>query len=364
MVTIAISGIIARNEWEGESNVTPESLRKSLEKANGEDVLITINSPGGSVFEGLEMYSLIKNYRGKTETRVISLAASMASIIALAGQVRSAESTASYMIHNATGIALGDYREMQRVSEFLKNVTGHLANIYTERTSIDNARILQLMADESWFFGTDLTEFGFQIVRSNTDSVQEATAKFEAHARYNEYIHSLKSEEVIDDLERVAASLEGPKSKAQEEPVNESEQKIEQNNSADAGENNMEETLMDLNELKSKHPDIYAQAVAVGVQQGIEDERDRVEAHLTLGESANAMDLAVKNIREGKSTKSESVTAAYLSAGMDAKDKADIAADNTGEIETADDEAVNKADTDAWTAQLKAGMGLQGVANG
>ena len=75
MVTIPISGIIANFELESESNVTPSSLRKSLEKANGEDILVTINSPGGGVFAGLEMFSLLKNYSGNVETRIVSLAA-------------------------------------------------------------------------------------------------------------------------------------------------------------------------------------------------------------------------------------------------------------------------------------------------
>lgn len=362
MTTIPISGIIARIEYESESNVTPQSLRKSLEKANGDDVLITINSPGGSVFEGLEMYSLIKNYRGKTETRIVSLAASMASIIALAGQVRSAESTASYMIHNASGIALGDYREMRRVADFLENTSNHLSNIYHERTGIETQRIRQLMSDETWMFGTDLAEFGFQIVRANAP-IQAESAKFEAKARYNEYLRNLKSEEVIDDLERVAASIAGPKEKVKNEIIIESKFDEEINNSADAGETNQEETLMDLNELKSKHPDIYAQAVAVGVDQGIEQERDRVEAHLTMGEAGDCMAIAVKNIREKKAL-TNAVNAEYMAAGITAKAKADIVADNQGEIETADDETVNKAETDAWASNLKAGLGVKEAANG
>ena len=75
MITIPISGIIARFEMESESNVTPATLKKSLDAANGEDVLITINSPGGSVFQGMEMFSMIRNYPGHTETRAVSLAA-------------------------------------------------------------------------------------------------------------------------------------------------------------------------------------------------------------------------------------------------------------------------------------------------
>ena len=88
MKIIRISGVIADWQMEREENVTPATLKKSLDEANGEDVLILINSPGGEVYQGLEMFSMIKNYSGHTETRPVSLAASMGSIMQGLSQVQ------------------------------------------------------------------------------------------------------------------------------------------------------------------------------------------------------------------------------------------------------------------------------------
>ena len=204
---IAISGIIANFEMENESNVTPATLSKSLEAANGEDLLITINSPGGSVFAGLEMFSLIQNYPGNTETRVVSLAASMGSVLALAGDQKSIENTAMFFIHNAQGIGIGDHRDLASESVWLKDISILIANLYGEFTTISTDEALAFMDDDSHFFGSALELLGFKVV-SGSGEPNESTAKVNARMKSQEARAKMTDEKYSDDIEQAAASID------------------------------------------------------------------------------------------------------------------------------------------------------------
>lgn len=349
MKIIPISGIIARWEMESESNVTPESLRKSLNDANGEDVRIDINSPGGNVAEGLEMYSLIKNYSGHSETRIVSMAASMGSIIALAGDKRTAEKTASYMIHNASGIAFGDHREVLKYAERLKAISGHLSNIYTDVTGILNSKIRNQMNEETWTYGNDIADYGFEIVDAE-NAVDIESAKFQAHTRYDNYVSELKAhpEEHVKDIENAAASLVV-------KPVQNS-QLIPAPNAGN--ENNIEEkkSVKNLSELKAQFPEIHALAI----QAGIDQEKDRVTAHITLGEAGNCQDLAVKNIKEGN-VMTATVTAEYMAEGMKKKDVENRVEDDPENVNTdgKDDLGDDAEEQAAYEAKLNKKMGVK-----
>ena len=362
MIVIPISGIIARFELENESNVTPASLRKSLDDAGSEDVLITINSPGGVVSPGLEMFSIIQNYKGHTETRVVAMAASMGSILAFAGNKKSIESTAMYFIHNAQGVGFGDYREMEKTAQWLKDVSGLLANLYKENTTLSLSKAQELMDEETQFFGKDLEDLGFELVETGND-VNASTARVQAVARLKEFTNKITNEEYLDDLEKVAASIADKKQKPDNKKTGTDQNTKQKTNdnitdvlnpAADAGKNDTEEKLMDLNELKSKHPDIYAQAVQVGVDK----EYDRAQAHITLGKQAKALDLAVKNIEEKKEF-NQTVSAQYMAEGMKNQDIQNRDDDDPPAAPTngADEGEINEADTEAYADKLKTQMG-------
>lgn len=346
MKIISISGIIARWEMESESNVTPETLRKSLNEANGEDVRIDINSPGGNVSEGLEMFSLIKNYSGHTETRVVAMAASMGSVIALAGNKRTAEKTASYMIHNASGVTWGDHREVLKYAERLKAISGHLSNIYTDRTGIENSKIKNQMNEETWTYGEDLTAYGFEIVDSE-NAIDLESFKFQAHTRYDNYISEMKArpEEHAKDIEKVAASIAV-------KPVQNNQIKPAPN----AGnENNNEEkiSVKNLEELKAQFPDLYAQAE----QAGIEKHKDLVVAHITMGEAGNCIDLAVKNIKADNAI-TATVQAEYMAEGMKKRDITDRTEDDPPVVigDSSGDAGETEAEIQAYKDALGKGM--------
>lgn len=343
MKVIPISGIIESWQMENEENVTPHELRKSLDEANGESVRIDINTPGGSVDQGLEMYNLIKNYSGHTETRVVSMAASMGSILALAGDKRTAEKTASYMIHNAWGMAIGDYRKLRNAADDMEHVTAHLSNIYTDKIGIDNLIVRNMMDKETWKYGEELSEFGFEIVDAS-DEMPISEARITSKARYKNYIDASKnhSEEAQESLSKVAASLVLKKTKM-------STNETVKTPVAEAGDNK-ENSVKNLEELKAQHPDLYAQAVKVGV----EEHADLVNAHLTMGTAGNCMDLAVKNIKENKAI-TNTVNAEYMAEGLKVKDVSDRADDETTNLGS-DSDVNAEAENEEYEKALGKGM--------
>jgi ATP-dependent Clp protease protease subunit len=145
---------------------------------------LRINSPGGSVFEGLAMYNLLKAHPAQISVDVDGLCASIASVIAMAadpGQLRMA-SNSSLMIHDPHGVAFGSAKEMQRTAALLEQMKGTLVNTYKERTGRNEADIAKWMEDETWFTAEQAIEHGFADVAT---SEQPVAACFDLSAFHN-----------------------------------------------------------------------------------------------------------------------------------------------------------------------------------
>ncbi len=152
--TIPIIGVVG---WD----ITAEGINKQLEKADGQDVVFEIASPGGSVYEGIEIFNAIRNYEGKTTAKIVGMAASMASYIPLATTKVFAEDNAVYMIHNAWTIAIGDSEELKAESEILESINETLARAYVTKTGKGEKEVLKMMSDETWLFGDEIKKEGF-----------------------------------------------------------------------------------------------------------------------------------------------------------------------------------------------------------
>ena len=152
--TIPIIGEIG---WD----VTAEGINAQLAKAEGKDVVFEIASPGGSVYEGIEIFNAIRNYKGETTAKIVGMAASMASYIPLATNKVLAEDNAVYMIHNAWTIAMGDSEELKAESEVLESINETIALAYVTKTGKKEKDILQMMSDETWLFGDEIKKEGF-----------------------------------------------------------------------------------------------------------------------------------------------------------------------------------------------------------
>lgn len=148
-------------EWFGIEATSPNSVNKVLEKANGEDIEVEINSGGGSVFAGSEIYTALKSYPGNVTVKIVGLAASAASVIAMAGDKVMMSPTAQIMIHNVSSRASGDYRDMEHTAEVLKSANNTIANAYRLKTGKTQEELLSLMDDETWMTAEKAKELGF-----------------------------------------------------------------------------------------------------------------------------------------------------------------------------------------------------------
>ena len=158
--------------------ITAEQFVNEFSSIDATDITIRINSPGGSVFEGMAMYNAIRRHKAKITTQIDGLAASMASIIALAGDEVLMAENAYYMIHNPWGGCYGESKDLRKYADRLDEMRDQLANIYQSKTGIDRDVILTAMADETWYTGTTAIEHGF--VDALTETL-DAAACYHGH---------------------------------------------------------------------------------------------------------------------------------------------------------------------------------------
>lgn len=144
----------------GEPYVSPGKVHAALEEADGEDIDIDINSGGGDVFSGSEIYEAIRSYTGNVNIHVVGIAASAASVIACAGRSDIAP-TAQMMVHNVSCYSDGDYREHDKMSDTLKQANRAIAAAYTSKSAkLSEKDALDLMDTESWLTASDAVEWG------------------------------------------------------------------------------------------------------------------------------------------------------------------------------------------------------------
>ncbi len=147
--------------WFGIEATSPKMVNEILNEAKGEDVEVIINSGGGSVFAGSEIYTTLKDYAGKVVVKIVGIAASAASVIAMAGNNIMMSPTAQMMIHNITTRTEGDYREMEHTAEILKSANNTIANAYRIKTGKTQEELLGLMDDETWMTAEKAKELNF-----------------------------------------------------------------------------------------------------------------------------------------------------------------------------------------------------------
>nr|DAT69234.1 MAG TPA: Putative ATP dependent Clp protease [Caudoviricetes sp.] len=146
-------------EWFGIEHCSPKMVSAALIKAAGTEVDIYINSGGGSVFAGSDIYSEIRAYKGRVNLHVTGLAASAASVIACAGP-SDISPTAMLMVHNVWSADDGDYRVMDKNSEILKKANEAIAAAYVAKTGMSQREALAMMDAETWLSAADAVEKG------------------------------------------------------------------------------------------------------------------------------------------------------------------------------------------------------------
>ena len=166
MKQLAIKGVIVASgdawiyKWLGMDCTCPADVTKALTEANGEDIEVLINSDGGSVFAGTEIYTKLREYAGKCVIKIQSMAASAAAVIAKARESEISP-VAQIMIHNVSASAQGDNRDMEHTAEILKTCNQSLAKAFTAKTGKTEAEVLDMMDHETWMTAERAVKEGF-----------------------------------------------------------------------------------------------------------------------------------------------------------------------------------------------------------
>lgn len=147
-------------DWLGMEATSPKKISDALRDAGGEDVEIHINSPGGDVFAGSEIYTLLRAYSGKVKVKILGIAASAASVIAQAGESEISP-TGMFMIHNVKTWSSGDYRDMEYTAEALKAANESIINAYMAKTGMTQEELQGLMDRETYMAAARAVEYGF-----------------------------------------------------------------------------------------------------------------------------------------------------------------------------------------------------------
>ena len=150
--------IDSENFWGDE--ITPADFRSELEAEDG-DVTVWVNSPGGNVFAAAEIYTMLKDYAGKVTVKVASLAASAASVVAMAGDTVLMSPTALLMLHDPSTVAMGNTRDMEKAISTLNEVKESIINAYVAKSGLSRNRVSKLMSEETWLNAKKAVELGF-----------------------------------------------------------------------------------------------------------------------------------------------------------------------------------------------------------
>ena len=157
--TLFLCGEISDETWFGDE-VSPVMFRDELMQGTG-DITLWINSPGGDVFAAAQIYNMLMDYPGNVTVKIDGLAASAASVIAMAGTIVCMSPVAMMMIHNPITVAIGDTAEMQKAIAMLDEVKESIMNAYEIKSGQSRTKLSHLMDAESWFNARKAVELGF-----------------------------------------------------------------------------------------------------------------------------------------------------------------------------------------------------------
>ena len=236
------------------SRVVENAIRNNVKELN-----VVINSGGGSVFSASEIYTELKKFAGNVKVEIVGVAASAASVIAMAGTHIAMAPTGQLMIHNAMNSAEGDYRVMNHNSDFLQKVNRSIMNAYISKTGKTVDELKQLMDAETWMTAQEAKEAGF------IDEIMfESEVGAVASMNIPELSGGMLPEEVINRMRELLASQE---------------KGISVVNSVGVQQNIKEgvNKKMDLQELKNQYPELVEQIRNEAKEEAIAAERKRIQ---------------------------------------------------------------------------------------
>lgn len=169
-----LNGVIAEESWYSD-DVTPKMFRDELNRYDG-DITVWINSPGGDCFAASEIYTALKEHNGKITAKINGIAASAASVIAMAGDMVEMSPTSMIMIHNPSMMLYGQASELEQGIDFLNEVKESIINAYQIKTGLSRSKLSHLMDGETWMNAHSAHDFGFcdRVLYSDEDEKKDS----------------------------------------------------------------------------------------------------------------------------------------------------------------------------------------------
>lgn len=176
---LVLEGEIASETWWGDE-VTPKLFKDELNKYKGKDISVWINSPGGDVIAGSQIYTMLKEHTGKVNVKIDGLAASSASFIAMAGDTIQMSPTAMMMIHLPSTFDWGDKKDFQKTIARLEEVEAAIINAYELKTKLPRDELAKMMEDEMWMNAYRAKELGFidEVLYTDTEEKKQTGFDF------------------------------------------------------------------------------------------------------------------------------------------------------------------------------------------
>jgi len=331
---IVMDGVIG---WD----VYGSKIRKQLVEAESQEVEIEIHSPGGFVYDGLEIFNIIREYNknvAKVYFKMMGLAASMASHIMMSVPVsqRSAYSNTVFMIHNTWTFAAGDHNELRKAASEIESLTKASARDYAIGSGKNVSEIIKLMNDETYYYGSEILEAGFVSEILETDSEENNKSELVSFAKgriKNNIEKMQQSEKSKRDLHKAAALLteiETPEinniivSEDEIVKIEESKQEIK-----------MEVKIMPkLKELLSQNPEAnaeYNENIQAAKDIGEKNVQDRIDAVIPFlnNENYKGMENLTAEVLSGKTEISALKSAIAVIDNMRETEKSKAAKDDT-----------------------------------
>ena len=202
--TLYLNGVIAAESWL-DDDVTPQLFKDELESGTG-DIEVWLDSPGGDVMAATQIYNMLKNYNGKVTVKIDSLAASAASVVAMAGDEVLISPMGLFMLHNPLTVAAGNVDDMQKAIDMLDEVKESIINAYELKTGLSRAKISHLMDCETWLSAKKAVELNFAdgiLFGKNEAEIADESYAFSQREVSNALINKLKTKSgvKISDLE-------------------------------------------------------------------------------------------------------------------------------------------------------------------
>jgi len=297
-------------------DITSKSFKENLSN-DFEDLEVEINSPGGLVFDGLNIFNTVKSHKGHTTAIISGAAMSAASFIAEAFKKIKVYDNSVFMIHNAQGIAVGDQNEVSKMAKYLNKASDIIADIYASRTGKSKSEIKKMMDKETYLFGQEIVDAGFaDELIPTTDIKNKDDAILTAMMNYEQAKTQIKPSDILSDMSNFTETKTIPQNT-----------NTETTNRVVNIVNQKEAFKMTVSQIKAEHPDLYKEIY----ESGKKDAYDNIDAHIAWVEVDK--ESVLKNIASREDCNMKHISA-YSVKAQNKKITADAIAENPVNVET------------------------------